>query len=186
MKPELIVSHGFNDASEGADNIDLSIPKLSQYYSVREADYRYMNRVRVRLCNKNLSKLMAGMTHPGSVGVGYSNGCTIMWQAAVYGAPFKHLILVAPALDSDFEVPIQVDRVDVIYNPTDIATFAARFIPLSPWGSAGNKGYTGKDGRVFSHNAHELFGVKGHGGFWKYQHSADFILKLLGDIPWSG
>lgn len=162
IKPlHLVTCPGFNDKSGGADNVKKLWPYLPYHH--QDGGYGYFNRFSVRFYNDNIAQVIAGMTLDDSVGLGYSNGCDILIKACERGAKFRHLVLFNPALNSDFKVPFQVERVDVFHNEGDRATALAKWIPFSSWGDAGNVGYTGKDKRVFNHDEKALYGALGHG-----------------------
>ena len=135
--------HGFNVHDQGNASVDTLIPSLEAMsgYKVIDLDYGFFFRLRVRLCNRSVAKILASIVEPDDVVIGHSNGCAIIYEAVTYGAKFAKAVLITPALDSD--IAISVDQVKVFYSPTDKATWLAKYIPLSIWGNQGRKGYTG-------------------------------------------
>ena len=79
-----------------------------------------------------------------------------------------------------------VENVQVWYSPKDKWTGIAKYIPFSPWGAQGRKGYTGKkDNRYTQFNEDELFqNMKDkHSGIWQSdktrQYFVEEVLKLI-------
>jgi len=172
-RTSVILAHGYNDAGEGKGNVDLLIPSIEGLgLKPVEVNYGLTMRLGVRLCNKRMSSALSKLVPKGSIGIGHSNGATLLWLAANYGASFKRLILVNPALDSNVSIPKQLERVDVFYDPKDPWPSLARFIPFSPWGAMGTRGYNGPDKRVFNHKHHY-----GHSGLFRCQ--PDRIIQLI-------
>lgn len=165
-KMNFVLAHGFNVSDGGAGSIDRLLPFLPG--TIQQADYGWTFRARVRLCNKNIAKTIAGMALPRSIGIGHSNGCALLLLAAKYGAPIRHLIFINPALDNDIDIPLQVDRVDVYHTDEDDAVKWAKYIPFSIWGDMGREGYKGEDSRVFNHSGTKLFGATGHSDIFNY------------------
>jgi len=168
----VVLCHGFNVSDGGKDTTD-SLRELTEAcgYTVLEADYGKFGLFAVRYFSDNVASVIAGMAPSGSVGVGHSNGCNILLQAAEQGASFDKLILINPALDNDFVVPKQVKHVAVICNSEDDVVQLSKFIPFHRWGNAGKVGYKGDDDRVKSYefktggdNAHsDAFTTEGFG-----------------------
>jgi len=149
MKRSVVLCHGFNVKDGGKGTTD-SLRELTEAcgYDVLEADYGLFGLFAVRYFSDNIASVIAGMTPEGSVGVGHSNGCNILLQAAEQGAAFDKLIFINPALDNDFIVPEQVKNVAVICNNEDDVVQISKFIPFHRWGNAGKVGYRGDDDRV--------------------------------------
>jgi len=147
----VVLCHGFNVKDGGKDTTD-SLRELTEAcgYTVLEADYGLFGLFAVRFYSDNIASVIAGMTPEGSIGVGHSNGCNILLQAAERGASFDKLIFINPALDNDFNVPEQVKDVIVIHNKDDNVVQLSKFIPFHKWGNAGKVGYKGDDKRVRS------------------------------------
>ena len=134
--------HGFNVKDGGKNTIDHLIEPLTNAgHEVVEIDYGRLLRVRVRLLNEPIARVIAATVTPGSILIGHSNGATLAWMAAKFGAPVSKIFLINPALDRDAELP----GVPVVcyHSPSDKVTWLAKFIPGSPWGSAGRNGLIG-------------------------------------------
>lgn len=168
----VVLAHGFNVNDDGKSTIG-KLATVLPFPGVQQVDYGWTGLLGVRVLNPRIAKLVAGMTEPGSVGIGHSNGCDILRRAAALGAPFKHLILINPALDSDISFSDQIEHIDVLHNPTDNVVTAAKFIPWSAWGDMGRAGYTGIDPRVVNHDTHAQFGATGHSGVFEDGHIDD-------------
>ena len=149
MKRSVVLCHGFNVRDGGKGTTD-SLRGLVEAcgHTVLEADYGLFGLFAVRYFSDNIASVVAGMTPKGSVGVGHSNGCNILLQAAEQGASFDKLIFINPELDNDFIVPEQVNSVAVICNNEDNVVQLSKFIPFHRWGNAGKVGYKGGDDRV--------------------------------------
>jgi hypothetical protein len=145
----VVLCHGFNVRDGGKDTTD-SLRELTEAcgYTVLEADYGLTGLFAVRFFSDNIASVIAGMTPEDSIGVGHSNGCNVLLQAAEQGASFDKLIFINPALDNDFNVPSQVKSVAVICNSDDGVVQMSKFIPFHRWGNAGRVGYKGEDERV--------------------------------------
>jgi hypothetical protein len=174
-----IFVHGFNVHDGGKSTIDTLKPYFKTD-NVLEADYGWIGLLGVKVFGRKIAKVIAGMTPQGAIGIGHSNGCMELIRACEYGAPFKQLILINPALDRDIKIPLQVQRVDVLHNMTDHVVTVSRLYPVRYWGDLGRVGYHGKDKRVFNHETWRLFKVKGHSAvFTKPKRLADFIKTLI-------
>jgi len=153
--------HGFNISDGGANTIG----RLHPYLPLTDINYGWTWRLRVRLCNDCISSAIVNVVDNGSIAIAHSNGCLIASKAAKLGAPFSKLILINPALDTDYEFPSGIP-VDVYYSPKDRATLLARFIPFSRWGAMGRYGYDGDNDNdnelVTNFNSEELFGSVSH------------------------
>ena len=167
---KIYLIHGFNVSDEGKTSTGTLRPLLEMSgHDVSEIHYGWFGRLRVRLCNKSVARTVADLVEPGSYVIAHSNGATIALLAAKYGAPFKGVILINPALNSQLEVP-HVEKVHVFYAPSDPWTKIARYIPASIWGSQGATGYTGPDeaGRYTQTNLDKLTGAEvGHSGIFE-------------------
>lgn len=171
----IVLVHGFNVRDGGANTIDRLKPYLDDHQII-EADYGWIGLLGVRLFSKNLINLLAGMTPKHSIGIGHSNGCTKLVAACEKGAPFDRLILINPALDRDYQFPLQLQRIDVFHNLDDTAVAASRFLPFHSWGDMGRVGYMGTDRRVHNHETRSLFGVSGHSAI--FSRAASFVSYL--------
>ena len=162
--------HGFNVKDNGAQTVD-TIRSYFEFrgYRVCDIDYGYFHRMRVRLCNKGIAKAISSLVEPNSTCIAHSNGGALAWLACEYGAAFKNVILVNPALDSNKAIAKQVQKVQVWHHPCDKWTGISKYIPNSIWGAQGRTGYTGpEDDRYSNYNEEELFGKleDEHSGIW--------------------
>jgi hypothetical protein len=145
----VVLCHGFNIKDGGKATTDmLRKPSEDAGFTVLEADYGHTSLIAVRFFSDNIASVVAGMTPQRSIGVGHSNGCNILLQAAEQGASFDTLIFINPALNNDFKVPMQVNKVIVIHNIDDNVVQMSKFLPFHRWGNAGKVGYQGNDSRV--------------------------------------
>ena len=183
MNELVYLIHGFNIKDGGKRTTDSIRPYLeSEGITVREIDYGYFRRIKVRLCNDSLAMAISQLVKPGSTCIAHSNGGTIAWKACEYGAPFKNVILVNPALDKDKVIAKQVEKVQVWYSPNDKWTKLARFIPFSDWGEQGRTGYTGVlDSRYDQFNEDLLLGraIDEHSGIWHSNASRKYFTEKV-------
>ena len=171
--------HGFNVNDGGRGTTDkLSTPLTLAGHEVVELDYGNWNRLRVRLANKPLAKIIADMADPGSVLIGHSNGACIAHMAAMFGAKISRMILINPALNSDSKMPDGI-RCDVYHSPHDQIVELSRWIPWSPWGNMGRIGST-KGG--INHNLEDITGSEmGHSTAFNEPLFIDHLVRLLDD-----
>jgi pimeloyl-ACP methyl ester carboxylesterase len=171
MNELVYLIHGFNVDDGGAGTTDSIRPYLeAEGITVRELDYGHFHRGRVRLCNDSVARMIATLVKPGSTCIGHSNGGTLAYLACEYGAQFKNVVLVNPALDSKKAIAKQVEKVQVWYSPNDKWTKLAKYIPFSDWGAQGRTGYTGPlDDRYQQFNEDLILGrhKDEHSGIWK-------------------
>lgn len=142
--------HGFNVKDGGQNTTDKLIPYLKgARFRVMDHDYGYFGLLRVRLCNGGVSELVKAATDKGDIGVGHSNGCAVLAEAAARGAPFAGLVFLNPALDQDYSIARHVSWVHVYHSQKDVAVLMAKVLRFNhPWGAMGRLGYTGTDPRV--------------------------------------
>ena len=179
--------HGFNVRDDGADTVDTIRSYLEiAGEEVTDIDYGHFHRIRVRMCNKGLALALSKLVEPGSTCIAHSNGGALAYLACEFGAPFKNVILVNPALDADKAIADQVDNVQVWFSPHDKWTNLAKYIPFSTLGAQGRKGYTGKeDSRYEQFNQDQIFGrlKDEHSGIWHSdktrRYFAEKVLKLI-------
>lgn len=183
MNELVYLIHGFNVSDGGASTTDSIRPYLeAEGITVRELDYGHFFRVKVRLCNEGLAKMIANLVKPGSSCIAHSNGGALAYLACEFGAPFKNVILVNPALDSDKAIAKQVENVQVWYSPNDKWTKLAKYVPFSPWGSQGHTGYTGPlDSRYEQFNEDLLLGRSKdeHSGIWHTNANRHFFTQKV-------
>lgn len=152
-KPIAYLFHGFNVEDGGADTSDKLIPYAEAAgYKVIDIDTGFMQRIRVRLCNDRLARVVARLVKPGSIAIGHSNGCALIHLATMHGAPFSQVAYINPALDRDLAPGPQVEKFHVWHSPSDPWVKLAQFIPFTIWGDMGAVGYQGKDPRGINHN----------------------------------
>lgn len=150
------IVHGFNVRDRGKGTLDLLQPHLNEAgYTVYDRDYGWKGLLGVRIHNARVAQQIANSAQEGDIGVGHSNGCTILAMAADAGAPFDGLILINPALPNDRVFAPRLKWVDVYYSTGDLAVAAAMALRLLPWnwgghqwGDMGRVGYRGSDPRV--------------------------------------
>lgn len=182
MTNNLVFAHGFNVKDGGRGTLDRLLPYLERTHNILQADYGWLSLLGTWFYNDNCARLIAGLTPVNSVGVGHSNGCALLVKACDYGAKFKRLVLINPALDRDTEFPEQLDRIDVIHNLYDDTVTLSKWLPFHPWGEMGRVGYEGGDIRVMNHDSSELFGVFGHSAVLKEKAAelAEYMDNVLG------
>ena len=178
MEHTIYLIHGFNVKDDGAETVDTVREYFEDMgYKVCDIDYGFFQRIRVRLCNKSLAKAISNLVSPNSTCIAHSNGGALAWLACKYGAPFKNVVLVNPALDSKKAIAKQVQKVQVWYSPNDKWTGLAKYIPNSIWGAQGKTGFIGEDNRYTNFNEDELLGrhEDEHSGIWHKEESRLFF-----------
>jgi hypothetical protein len=176
--------HGFNVDDEGRGTVGWMKPILEEAgHKVVMIKYGWLWRVRVRLCNSRLAKVISSMAEPRSIAIGHSNGCDLIHRACMEGAPFKSVILFNPALDNDTKFPEQLSNISVFYSANDKATSLAKWIPFSKWGNMGTVGYRGEDPRVVNFNEEDITRKKmRHSDFSKYPNLfGQIVITLCSD-----
>ena len=183
MSNKVYLIHGFNVKDEGAATTGRLAKKLREEgFDVIEITYGFFHRIRVRLCNKGLADVIADLVEPGSTCIAHSNGATIAYLACKMGAPFKNVILVNPALDSDLRLADHVEYVQIWYSPHDKWTGLSKYIPKSLWGSMGRVGYTGiYDYRLEQFDEEEIVGrlEDEHSGLFKSKKGIEYFLDKI-------
>lgn len=136
--------HGFNVSDHGAGSIDTMAPYFEEAgLTIKQVDYRRALLARVRLCSKAEAQMLAGLVEPGSVGIGHSHGCALLHMACEFGAPFKELIYINPALNKNALRAPQVEWRHVWHSPSDVPVRAAALLFKHIWGKMGAVGYQG-------------------------------------------
>ena len=160
MSKKVYLIHGFNVKDDGAATTGQIREGLERHgYEVVEIKYGFFHRVRVRLCNKGLAHVIADLVEPGSSVIAHSNGAALAYYAAEYGAPWKNVTLVNPALDKTLQLADQIENIQVWYAPHDKWTGLSKYIPNSIWGAMGRVGYKGPlDSRTVQYNQEEILG----------------------------
>lgn len=156
------ILHGFRVTDGGAGSIDRLCPHLGDAgWKTCEHDYGYFHLIKVRWCNGSVADAVKACVRRGDIGVGHSNGCAILAEAADRGAPFAGLVFINPALDEDRVISKHVPWVHVYYNEGDRAVWAAQVLQFShPWGAMGRVGFKGDDARYLNIDCHP--DVQGH------------------------
>jgi len=172
------IVHGFNVKDDGhgsVDKIKRHLRKQQPDREIRDIDYGWMHRARVRLCNKNVARTIASMVAPGSNVIAHSNGAALVYYAAKFGAMWNHVTLINPALDSGLAIK-NARSVHVWYDPSDPWVSLATYIPWSIWGRQGRTGYTGDNSRTQSFNMYQIFKKKHyHSGVFSNPEALDLI-----------
>lgn len=145
--------HGFNVRDGGQSTILKIGPFVEdQEMHWKKFDYGWMFLLGVAIGSRLLARVMSGIVEHGDLAIGHSNGCALLHRAAWRGAPFRAMAYINPVLDRDIELAPQIEHCDVWHSPSDAPVKWARFIPFSPWGDMGAKGYTGTDKRYRNFN----------------------------------
>lgn len=160
--------HGFNVRDGGAKTTDLLGPLYRKAgFRVKELDYGFTGLLRTKMCNRPVAKVLATTLIPGSLIVGHSNGCALIWRMARAGAKFDRAVLINPALDRRKTID-GAASVHVWHSPSDLATHMARLIPFSKWGNQGQVGYVGEDERYRNFNEDHIVNKRvGHSGVFR-------------------
>ena len=174
--------HGFNVRDGGKNTTGTLRNQIEEAgHTVEEIHYGFFHRWRVRWCNRGVARAVSSMARKDSYVIAHSNGAAIVYLAAKFGAPFKHVFLINPALNSKLEIP-NVEKVDVFYSESDFWTGLAKFIPASLWGSQGRVGYKGEDeeGRYSQTELDKLAGREvGHSGIFETHTSRRRLLQVI-------
>lgn len=177
------VEHGFNVWDGGKATVDRVQPLLRRCgYEVREMDYGWTGLLGVLLRNDDRALELSKKVLSPSLGVGHSNGATLLHRASYCGAKFERLVYINPALDLDAVPAPSVRRVDVFHARDDHATWAAKWLPWSLWGDMGQQGYRGRDTRMRSWDLWEYCAPPvGHSGVFSPRLFEQFE-NLLGRV----
>lgn len=147
------LTHGFNVKDNGAGTVDRLAKYIPAQYEIKQVDYNWSFLARVRLCNKSEARMLAGLVEPDSIGIGHSNGCALLHLAAQYGAPFKELIYINPALDKKAKLSPQVKNLHVWHSPSDVPVKLSSYLVGHVWGRMGATGYQGpEDMRIINYD----------------------------------
>lgn len=150
--PTIHLIHGFNVRDGGRG----TIAKLGPYaesagFEQRLFSYGWLGLMGVWFLNPRIVKQLIHRIMPGDIGIAHSNGCVLLLMAAIRGAPFKLLIYVNPALNSNAPPPpVYVEAIHVYHNDGDLVVKLAAWLwalaPWAPlgdplWGDMGARGY---------------------------------------------
>ena len=157
MKKDCYLVHGFNVSDGGAATIDNVEPYLrSADFNPVHFDYGHLGLLGVVLFNKNLAQTLKSQIKVDDCVIAHSNGAAIAVRAAEQGAFIDTLILINPALKSDYQFPKSIRKVVVYWTKHDKPVKISRLVRwatlgLCYWGAMGATGYTGpKDKRVIN------------------------------------
>lgn len=152
--------HGFNVSDGGKETTDKLRPYFeSAGFEVTDHDYGWIGLLGVRFLNGRIAKGIREKVKAGDIGVGHSNGCAILARACEQGAPFKGLVLINPALNSDTVIP-GVEWVHVYHTNHDSPVKLASWLPFHQWGDMGAEGFRGQDVRYTNFNLTDH--IQGH------------------------
>jgi hypothetical protein len=168
LKPLVHLVHGFNVHDGGKETIGkLKDFFIADGYFANMVNYGWIGLGGVAIKNPKIARTLVDIVGEGDIGVGHSNGCAILHQAACEGAKFKKLVFINPALDVSRVVPPHVEEIHVWHSPSDgpVRTWSQveRFLPFiqtffnHPWGEMGAKGYVGEDPRYKNFNKESDF-----------------------------
>lgn len=187
MKKDAHLLHGFNVSDGGASTTDTLVPYIKRAgFSVRQHDYGWFGLLQVRFLNNRVAQTVKEATQVGDIGIGHSNGCAILAEAADRGAPFEGLILINPALEQGRIIAPQVKWIHVYHNRDDKPvklTGWLDYLPWNwgrghPWGAMGNTGFTGNDDRYLNIDCAK-YNVSGHSDvFRKIRTMGPVILNV--------
>lgn len=187
--------HGFNVSDHGRSTVRRMEPYLRESgYGPQVVGYGWLGMIGVRIQNPRIAKTIAESVQEGDIGVGHSNGCTILALAADAGAPFTGLILINPALPVHRHFAHGLKWVHVYYSTGDLAVAAAMALRILPWnwggqqwGDMGRRGYTGSDKRVQSFNTgdHRHSDIFAKLDLWgpRMMRNAEIGVSAKGDGP---
>jgi hypothetical protein len=143
--------HGFN-VTDGGENTAVRLKPYveSAGLSVRIFSYGWIGLMGAWFLNPRIVRQLLSRVGPNDIGLGHSNGCVLLHKAAHFGAPFKGLVYINPALSSNAPLAPQVEWVRVYFNDGDhtvkFATILRLLAPWAPlgdpiWGDMGARGY---------------------------------------------
>jgi len=143
--------HGFNVSDGGKKTVAILEPYITeQSMKARVFSYGWLGLMGVYYLNPRIVKQLISRVKEGDSGIGHSNGCVIIHMAAFYGAPFKNVAYLNPALNSNVPLAPQIEKASVFYNDGDnavkVATWLRELMPWAPlgdpvWGDMGARGY---------------------------------------------
>jgi hypothetical protein len=165
--------HGFN-TKNGDKTVNRFIPTFEAAgFHCAAFTYGWTGLLGARLNAWKTSRQIAALTGAydfggeGEVAIAHSHGCKLVTDALFLGATFREVVFIDAALDVDTVWPkkgqlgSQLERINVLHVPGDLAVEAAALIPFSPWGRLGSRGYTApssgvRDNRVKNWNASKM------------------------------
>ncbi len=140
--------HGFNVRDDGKGTTDcLGTTLKRNSFNPVQFDYGWIGLLGARVFSHNIAKILASISQEDDIAIGHSNGCNIINQALNYGAKFKRVLYISPALDKRTVLHPNVERVIVLHTRKDWIVQLAALLPFHPWGNMGRVGYQGTDKR---------------------------------------
>lgn len=186
----VLLCHGFNVRDGGANTLDKLVGHLTRpKIRVKQADYGHLGLLGVLAMNDNLAAMLAGLSEQHDIGVGHSNGCALLVQAAEQGAQFSQLHLINPALIEDYQFPPHIKQVFVYHSKGDWSVRAARWLRFLPfirrnanyiWGRMGATGYVGQDPRIKNINLSDKY--LSHSGAFEDNNARDLAVIIRDKI----
>jgi hypothetical protein len=128
--------------------------------SVKVFSYGWIGPMGARFLNPRIAKQLIALVGEKDIGVGHSNGCTLLHRAARTGATFRGLVYINPALKADVQHARRVEWIDVYFNQGDyVVRFAELKRLIAPWAPLGDPqwGDMGARGAASSANRLEAY-----------------------------
>jgi hypothetical protein len=159
--------NGINDSAAGTT--DLYAAEL-RYLGYQVQPLRYStvkwHQTRSLGLQYGIASDLLDQIEPGSDIVAHSFGCLLVTRMMELAGsyPFRNVLFLAPALDTDWIFPREgFRRMDVYFNRHDFAVrIAAKFPFEHPWGGMGAYGYSGPvRNDIHNHAIHEWAGIRG-------------------------
>lgn len=176
-KPRAHLLHGFNVRDSGAGTVNRLAPALEAAgYEVIMHDFGWRGLLGVRFFNCRRVAQLAAQVDEGDIAIGHSDGCNIINSAAHYGARFRRVVYINPALDADTPLADHIDAALVFADRRDWAVRFSSWLPWHRWGRMGAKGPTTDPDRYAT-----IYHDYGHSGIFK---KPERLKKLAADIVW--
>lgn len=104
--------------------------------------YGFMLATLANIANWFLVRKFSQIVEEGSIGIGHSNGCTIMHEVSKNVA-MTGLVLINPALDNDVLFDSRLKFIHIYWSKGDEVVRWSALLPFSKWGKLGATGYKG-------------------------------------------
>ncbi|MDX2464470.1 MAG: hypothetical protein QNK31_08185 [Porticoccus sp.] len=150
-----VVVHGFNVSDRGKNTTAQLIPYFeNENVEAEQFSYGWLGLMGVYFLNLRIVEQLVQKIAPGDIGIGHSNGCVIIHMAAHYGAPFRNIVYINPALNSNVSFAPHLEQIQVYHNDRDLAvkfgSWLRALMPWAPlgdplWGDMGARGYQFKN-----------------------------------------
>jgi len=158
----------------GPDSVVKNLIPYLAGFDVRYVDYGYEYELETRIVNPMIVGAMLPYIDDGDIAIGHSNGCAIIYELMSRGAPIRAAAFINGALEQNFVLPAQIEKVRVYWNAGDEITEAAKIgaaigVTDRDWGELGHAGYSGSDPRVENVDcgtASYRIAVSGHSDFF--------------------